>query len=149
MDGSIYPYEGQLDFASVGLSTETGSRQGRFVFPNHERVLLPGQFVKIRVKGYTRTGAILVPQRAVQQGPTGSIVYVVGAGDKVEIRNVQATSWQGSQWLIEEGLRAGERVVVDGLQRIAPGAPVKPVPAADDGAASGGQPIDTKVKGGL
>ena len=138
-----------MDFASVGLSTETGSRQGRFVFPNHERVLLPGQFVKIRVKGYTRTGAILVPQRAVQQGPKGSIVYVVGEGDKVEVRNVQATSWQGSQWLIEEGLRAGERVVVDGLQRIAPGAPVKPIPAADAGPASGGQPIDTKVKGGL
>ena len=90
-----------------------------------------------------------MPQRAVQQGPKGSVVYVVGEGDKVEVRNVQATSWQGSQWLIEEGLRAGERVVVDGLQRIAPGAPVKPVPAADDGAASGGQPIDTKVKGGL
>src|SRR5256885_1386741 len=149
MDGSIYPYEGQLDFASVGLSTDTGSRQGRFVFPNHERVLLPGQFVKIRVKGYTRTGAILVPQRAVQQGPKGSIVYVVGAGDKVEVRNVQATSWQGSQWLIEEGLRAGERVVVDGLQRIAPGAPVKPVPAAEDGATSVGKPVDTKTKSDL
>jgi len=149
IDGTTYPYEGQLDFASVGLSSETGSRQGRFVFPNRERVLMPGQFVKIRVKGYTRTGAILVPQRAVQQGPKGSVVYVVGEGDKVEVRNVQATSWQGSQWLIVEGLRAGERVVVDGLQRIAPGAPVKPVPAADAGAASDGKPIDTKVKGDL
>jgi membrane fusion protein (multidrug efflux system) len=133
VDGTIYPHEGRLDFASVGLSTETGSRQGRFVFPNHDRVLLPGQFVKIRVTGYTRTGAILVPQRAVQQGPKGSVVYVVGEGDKVEIRNVQGTSWQGTQWLIEEGLRAGERVVVDGMHRIAPGAPVKPVPAAENG----------------
>jgi membrane fusion protein (multidrug efflux system) len=149
IDGTTYPYEGQLDFASVGLSTETGSRQGRFVFPNRERVLLPGQFVKIRVTGYTRTGAILVPQRAVQQGPTGSIVYVVGEGDKVEVRNVQASSWQGTQWLIEEGLRVGERVVVDGLHRIAPGAPVKPNPVAEAGAPSGGQPIDTKVKGDL
>src|SRR3989442_1671873 len=149
MDGTTYPYEAQLDFASVRLSTETGSRQGRFVFPNHERVMLPGQFVKIRVKGYTRTGAILVPQRAVQQGPKGSVVYVVGEGDKVEVRNVQATSWQGSQWLIEEGLRTGERVVVDGLQRIAPGAPVKPIPAADVGPASVGKPTATMVKGGL
>jgi membrane fusion protein, multidrug efflux system len=149
MDGTTYPYEGQLDFASVGLSTETGSRQGRFVFPNLERVLLPGQFVKIRVKGYTRTGAILIPQRVVQQGPKGSVVYVVGEGDKVEVRNVQATSWQGNQWLIEEGLRAGERVVVDGLQRIAPGAPVKPVPAADTGPASVGKPVDTKTKSDL
>jgi membrane fusion protein (multidrug efflux system) len=149
VDGTTYPHEGKLDFASVGLSTETGSRQGRFVFPNHDRVLLPGQFVKIRVTGYTRTGAILVPQRAVQQGPKGSVVYVVGEGDKVEIRNVQATSWRGNQWLIEEGLRAGERVVVDGMHRIAPGAPVKPVPAAENGPASVGKPIDTKTKSDL
>ncbi len=149
VDGTTYPHEGRLDFASVGLSTETGSRQGRFVFPNHDRVLLPGQFVKIRVTGYTRTGAILVPQRAVQQGPKGSVVYVVGEGDKVEIRNVQGTSWQGTQWLIEEGLRAGERVVVDGMHRIAPGAPVKPVPAAENGPASVEKPTDTKTKSDL
>jgi membrane fusion protein (multidrug efflux system) len=149
VDGTTYPHEGRLDFASVGLSTETGSRQGRFVFPNHDRVLLPGQFVKIRVTGYTRTGAILVPQRAVQQGPKGSVVYVVGAGDKVEVRNVQATNWRGNQWLIEEGLRAGERIVVDGMHRIAPGAPVKPVPAAEAGPAPAGPPTDTKTKSDL
>ncbi len=149
VDGTTYPHEGTLDFASVGLSTETGSRQGRFVFPNHDRVLLPGQFVTIRVTGYTRTGAILVPQRAVQQGPKGSVVYVVGEGDKVEIRTVQGTSWQGTQWLIEEGLRAGERVVVDGMHRITPGAPVKPVPAAETGPASVGTPTDTKTKSDL
>ncbi len=149
VDGTTYPHEGKLDFASVGLSTETGSRQGRFVFPNHDRILMPGQFVRIRVTGYTRTGAILVPQRAVQQGPKGSVVYVVGEGDKVEIRNVQGTGWQGSQWLIEEGLRAGERVVVDGMHRIAPGAPVKPVPAAENGPASVGKPVNTKTKSDL
>lgn len=149
VDGTTYPHEGQLDFASVGLSTETGSRQGRFVFPNHDRVLLPGQFVKIRVTGYTRTGAILIPQRAVQQGPKGSVVYVVGPGDKVEIRNVQATNWQGNQWLIEDGLRAGERVVVDGMHRIAPGAPVKPIPAAEAGPTPVGKPTDTKTKSDL
>src|SRR3989442_6372708 len=84
MDGTIYPYEGQLDFASVGLSTETGSRQGRFVFPNHERVLLPRQFVKIRVKGYTRNGAILVAQRALQQWSQGFGVYLESDSHKVE-----------------------------------------------------------------
>jgi len=137
MDGAPYPHEGTLDFASVGLSTETGSRQARFVFPNgpvtdlRDRLLLPGQFVKVRVTGDMRAGAILVPQRAVQQGPHGSIVFVVGTDDKVEIRPVQATGWRGKQWLIEEGLRAGERVIVDGMHRIAPGAPVKAVPAAD------------------
>ena len=127
VDGTTYPQEGVLEFADVVYRVETGSRQGRFVFPNPDKVLLPGQYVTLRVKGYTRKDAILIPQRAVQQGPTSSIVYVVGAGDKVEIRDVQATGWHGNQWLIEKGLQAGERVVVDGLQRIMPGAQVKPV----------------------
>ncbi len=129
-DGTLYPHEGKLDFADVVYHVETGSRQGRFVFPNPDRILLPGQFIKVRVKGETKTGAVLVPQRAVQQGAKGSIVYVVGGDDKVEVRDVQAAAWKGDQWLIENGLRAGERVVVDGMHRIMPGAPVKPIPAA-------------------
>jgi len=147
VDGTMYPHEGVLDFADVVYRVETGSRQGRFVFPNPERVLLPGQYVTLRVKGYTRKDAILMPQRAIQQGPTGSIVYVVGDGDKVQIRDVQATSWQGNQWLIEKGLLAGERVVVDGLQRIMPGAPVKPVPWAPPGDTKA-PPGDTKAPPG-
>jgi len=130
-DGTTYPHEGRLDLLEVGLRTTTGTRDVRVVFPNHERALLPGQFVKVRFFGAVRTGVILVPQRAVQQGPQGPFVYVVGQGDKVEVHNVQATSWQGTQWLIEDGLSAGERVVVDGLQKLAPGAQVKPVPVAD------------------
>jgi membrane fusion protein (multidrug efflux system) len=135
-DGSTYPHEGKLDFADVGLRTETGSRQGRFVFPNSERRLLPGQFVTIRVVGYTRPNAILVPQRAVQQGPKGSVVFVVGDGEKIEIRDIQAAEWRGSQWLIEKGLQGGERVVVEGFTRIAPGAPVKAVPASTNNQAA-------------
>lgn len=127
-DGSVYSQEGALDLLDVGLRTDTGSRDARFVFPNPTGALLPGQFVRVRVKGYTRPSAILVPQRAVQQGPKGPIVFVIGEGDKVEIRPVQATSWQGTQWLIEDGLKGGERVIVDGVHRIQPGAPVKPVP---------------------
>ena len=126
-DGTVYPHEGVLDFAAVGLQIETGSRETRVTVPNPDRVLLPGQFVKVRFKGSLKTEAILVPQRSVQQGPTGSIVYVLGEGDKVEIRDVKATGWQGSQWLIEDGLRQGDRVVVDGMQKLAPGAQVKPV----------------------
>jgi membrane fusion protein (multidrug efflux system) len=129
-DGSTYPQEGKLDFADVSLKTETGSRQGRFVFPNPDRRVLPGQFVKIRVLGYVRPNAILIPQRAVQQGPKGPVVFVVGSDEKVEAREIQAAEWRGSQWLIEKGLREGERVVVEGFPRIAPGAPVKAVPAA-------------------
>ncbi|MDO8547458.1 MAG: efflux RND transporter periplasmic adaptor subunit [Nitrospirales bacterium] len=135
-DGAIYPHEGKLDLQEVGLRVTTGTRDVRIVFPNRERALLPGQFVKVRLSGAIRTGGILVPQRAVQQGPKGSIVYVVGEGGKVEIRSIQGASWRGSQWLIEDGLRAGERVVVDGMHRIVPGAPVKPVPAAENSPAS-------------
>ncbi|MGD9852838.1 MAG: efflux RND transporter periplasmic adaptor subunit [Nitrospirales bacterium] len=134
-DGSVYPHEGNLDFADVGLRSETGTLQGRFVFPNPEggfspgqSYFYPGQFVKIRLTGYIRTGAILIPQRAVQQGPRGTFVNVVGPEDKIEVREVQATTWKGSDWLIEEGLQAGERVVVEGFHRIQPGVQVNPIP---------------------
>jgi len=128
-DGTTYAHEGVLDFADVGLKTETGSRQARVVFPNPNRVLLPGQFVTVRFKGTVKTDVILVPQRAVQQGPKGPMVFVVGEGDKVEMRPVQASGWQGNQWLIDEGLQAGERIIVEGIHKVAPGAPVKPVQA--------------------
>jgi len=146
MDGTTYSHEGVLDLLDVGMRTETGSRPARVTFPNPEQVLVPGQFVTVRFKGTVKTEAILAPQRAVQQGPKGPVLYVVGADDKVEIRNVQATSWQGNQWLIEEGLRAGERVVVDGFQRIMPGVPVKPVPYTVAEAAPVNQTTDTKTE---
>lgn len=148
LDGTKYPHEGMLDFADVGLRTETGSRQVRIVFPNPDRILLPGQFVTVRFKGALKTGALLVPQRAVQQGPKGPIVYVVGEGDKVEVRDVKATHWQGDQWLVEEGLRQEERVVVDGIQRIVPGAQVKPIPASETVTATISRPADPKSDGG-
>lgn len=132
-DGSIYPEEGVLDFTAPGLQIETGSREARITFPNPNRVLLPGQFVKVRFKGSVKNDVVLVPQRAVQQGPSGPLVYVVGQGDKVEVRDVKATGWQGNQWLVEEGLRQGDRVVVGGMQRLAPGAQVKPVAVASNG----------------
>lgn len=144
VDGTTYAPEGALDFADVGLKTETGSRQARVVFPNPDRVLLPGQFVKVRFKGTLKPDVILVPQRAVQQGPKGSIVFVVGEGDKAEIRPVKATSWEGSQWMIEEGLRPGERVVVDGFHKITPGAPVKAMPVTE---AAPAEPIAARAPG--
>lgn len=136
VDGTTYQHEGVLDLLDVGLKTETGSRQARVVFPNPDRVLLPGQFVRVRFKGTLKTGAILVPQRAVQQGAKGSIVFVVGKDDKVEMREIVATSWQGNQWIVEEGLHVGDRIIVEGLHKIAPGAPVKPVPVPAAGAAT-------------
>ena len=136
VDGTTYQHEGVLDLLDVGLKTDTGSRQARVVFPNPDRVLLPGQFVRVRFKGTLKTGAILVPQRAVQQGAKGSIVFVVSKDDKVEMREIVATSWQGNQWIVEEGLHVGDRIIVEGLHKIAPGAPVKPVPVPAAGAAT-------------
>ena len=144
MDGAKYPHEGRLDLQEVGLSTTTGTRVFRVVFPNPEGALLPGQFVKVRLLGAVRTNVILVPQRAVQQGPQGPFVYVVGQSDKVEARNVRAAGWEGTQWLIEDGLSPAERVVVGGLQTLAPGVQVKPVLLADADETSGNQPAASK-----
>lgn len=143
-DGSTYPHQGMLDLLEVGVRSATGTRDFRVTFPNPDSVLFPGQFVKVRILGAVRTGVILVPQSAVQQGPKGPIVFVVGTDNKVEIRDVLATSWRGNQWSIEEGLRDGERVVVEGLHLIAPGAPVKAVPYKEAAPAVAGQPADAK-----
>lgn len=128
MDGTVYPQEGVLDLLEPGLRTETSSRQIRVTFPNPNRTLLPGQFVKVRFTGDTKTDAVLIPQRAVMQGPQGPFVYVVNPDEKVEIRDVAASDWKGSQWIIDRGLHTGDRVVVNGLMKIGPGAPVKAVP---------------------
>jgi len=128
MDGTAYLHEGVLDLLEPGLRTETGARQTRITFPNPQRMLLPGQFVKVRFTGDTKTDAVLIPQRAVLQGPQGPFVYVVNQDEKIEIRNVAASDWKGNQWLIDTGLSKGDRVVVNGVMKIGPGAPVKVVP---------------------
>src|SRR3989454_7406847 len=117
-DGSTYPHQGALDLLDVSVRTATGTRDFRVTFPNPDKSLSPGQFVTMRVLGAVRTDVILVPQKVVQQGPKGSIVYVVGEGDKVELRDVQATAWRGSQWVVQEGLHANDRVVMDGFAKI-------------------------------
>lgn len=134
-DGSVYPEEGILDFSDVSLRPATGTLQGRFTFPNPEggfspgqSYFYPGQFVKIRLKGYIRPDAILIPQRAVQQGPTGSFVYVIDKEDKAELRPIQASKWHEKEWLIDDGLHPGERVVVEGFHRIQPGVQVNAIP---------------------
>jgi membrane fusion protein, multidrug efflux system len=142
-DGSVYPYEGILDFADVTIRSETGTLQGRFKFPNPEgdyspgqSYLFPGQFVKVRIKGIIRPNAILIPQRAVQQSPAGSFVYVIDIDDKVEFRPVIASTWYDDKWLIENGLNPGERIVVDGFHRIQPGNQVSVVSNEENASSS-------------
>ena len=143
LDGSTYPHEGMLDLMEPGLRTETGARVVRITIPNPKRELLPGQFVKVKFKGDVKPNVVLIPQRAVLQGPQGPFVYIVGPDEHVEIRPVQASVWVGDQWLIDQGIKAGERVVVNGLMKIGPGAPVKAVPlgeAPPPAASPSGQP---------
>ncbi len=136
-DGSLLPAAGELNFADLALQPATGTLQLRAQLKNPQHVLLPGQFVRVRLLGLKRPSAILIPQRAVQQGLTGAFVYVVGDSDKVAARNVVASSWDGGSWLIEQGLQVGDRVIVDGVQKVAPGQTARPVayrPAVDSAA---------------
>src|SRR2546427_513563 len=136
-DGSIFPGTGQLNFVDLALQRMTGTLSLRAEFRNPQHVMLPGQFVRIRLLGLKRPGAILVPQRAVQRSLRGAFVYVLGDSNTVVARDVVATSWDRGAWLIEQGLQAGDRVVVDGVQQVATGQPAKPVayqPAADTSA---------------
>lgn len=144
LNGRRYPDEGTLDLLDVGLRSDTGERPARVTFPNRAGVLIPGQFVSVRFHGVSRSNMVLIPQRAVQQGPKGPIVYVIGSGNKVEIRDVKATDWRGTQWLVEEGLASGEQVVVDSVQRIIPGSVVKPVSVEVE--SSGNQPSGPKTQ---
>ena len=130
-DGSLLPRVGRLDFVAPTLDPATGTEEFRATFPNPDRLLMPGQFVQVRLVGFVRENALAVPQRAVQTGLGRQYVFVVGKGDTVTTRDIQAGPWAGDLWLIDRGLVPGDRVVVDGLQKIAPGRPVKPVPLAD------------------
>jgi membrane fusion protein (multidrug efflux system) len=128
-DGTVFPRPGLVNFADISLNSTTGTQTLRATFPNPGHILLPQQFVRVEMLDFKRVGAILVPQRAVQQGITGQYVYVVGDSNKSGIKPVQAAGWQGSQWVINDGLKAGDRVIVDGQQKIFfPGMPVSPTP---------------------
>jgi len=124
-DGSVYPRAGKLDFADVRVSTQTGTREARAEVPNPDGYLRPGQFVRVVLKGATIPNAVTVPQRAVLEGPQGKFVYVVDEKSTAQPRPVEAGQWSGDQWIISSGLEGGERVIVDGVMKIGPGAPVK------------------------
>src|SRR6266446_7032009 len=136
-DGSLLPAAGEPNFADLAVQPATGTLQLRAQLGNPHHVLLPGQFVRVRLLGLKRPSAILVPERAVQQSLGGAFVYVVGDSGKVAARNVVATSWDSGSWQIEQGLEAGDRVIVDGVQKVVPGQPARPVayrPAVDSAA---------------
>jgi membrane fusion protein (multidrug efflux system) len=124
-DGGSYQHKGKLDFADVRVSTQTGTREARAEVPNPDGFLRPGQFVRVILHGASRPNAVTVPQRAVLEGPQGKFVYVVDDKGTAQPRPVQAGDWVGDRWVITEGLKGGEQVIVDGLMKLGPGAPVK------------------------
>jgi membrane fusion protein (multidrug efflux system) len=129
-DGTVYPQRGRISFADPSFSQETGSFLVRAVLPNPDKALRPGMFVTARLHGASRPNAIVVPQLAVQQGSNGHLVYVVKPDGVAEVRPVVVGDYQGDKDIvILAGLQAGDRVVVDGALRVAPGQPVKIVDA--------------------
>jgi membrane fusion protein, multidrug efflux system len=135
-DGSRFPRAGKLDFVAPSLDAATGTQEFRAVFRNPDYLLVPGQFVRVRLSGFTRDSALAIPQRAIQQALGRQFVYVVGKGDTVATRDVQPGPWSGTLWIIDKGLSPGERVVVDGVQKAAPGHTVKAVALADSATVS-------------
>jgi membrane fusion protein (multidrug efflux system) len=124
-DGTTYGKQGKLGFTDVRVNPATGTIEARAELPNPDGGLRPGQFVRVRLSGATRPNALTVPQRAVLEGPKGKFVYVVNAESKIEARPVAVGEWAGEAWVIDSGIAAGDRVVVDGVMKIGPGAPVK------------------------
>lgn len=129
-DGSVYHEAGKLQFSDITVDQSTGSVTLRAVFPNPGRFLLPGMYVRAVLEESREDGAILVPQQGVSRDTKGNpTALVVGPDNKVELRVLKTRRTVGDQWLVSEGLKVGDRLIVDGLQKIGPGMPVNPVPA--------------------
>lgn len=127
-DGQEHPQRGRLLFSDVSVDPSTGAVALRVEIPNPGRALLPGMYVRARLEQAVAREAITVPQQAVVRAADGASVWVVGAEDKAERRSIKVVAARDDQWVVSEGLAAGERVVVDGLQRVQAGAAVTPVP---------------------
>lgn len=131
-DGSSYAHAGKLTVSEVSVDQSTGTVTLRAVFPNPERLLLPGMFVQAQLQSGSKSAAILAPQQGVTRNIKGEpVAMVVNAENKVEPRVLKAERTAGSYWLISDGLKAGDRLITEGLQFVKPGIEVKPQPATN------------------
>jgi membrane fusion protein (multidrug efflux system) len=133
-NGVIYDKPGKLNFLASNIDTTLGTQALRAEFTNPDNQLLPGQFVRIRLLTGERDGVFLVPQSAVVQTEQGALVMLAGEGDKVTPRPIQAGEWLGKDWVVLGGLKAGDKVIIDNLMKLRPGAPVAPHPPVVPGA---------------
>lgn len=140
-DGSFYPLEGKMTFSEATVDAGTGTVTLRATFPNPKRELLPGMYVRAVVEQGVKEQAIVVPQQGVSHDPQGrALGMVVNAEGKVEPRVLKTERAIGNQWLVSEGLKAGDQLIVEGLQKARPGTPVKAVPAGTKAAPAGAAP---------
>ena len=139
-DGSKLPRTGRIDFVDPVADRASGTQAWRATFSNADHVLVPGQFVRVRILGLVHPNAIVIPQRAVTEAIGRQSVYVVLPGDSVALRDVQTGDVIGSEVEITDGLQPGDRVIVDGVQKVRPGAKVRPVPLAADTSAAPAAP---------
>lgn len=140
-DGTAYPHPGKLQFSEASVDPSTGSVLMRVVVPNPDHMLLPGMYVRAEIGRGIRESAILVPQRGIARDPKGNTSAMVVNGEgKVEQRSVDVSQTIGNQWLVEEGLEAGDRVIIAGLQKIQPGVPVQ-VTEAEPSAPTAGEEV--------
>jgi membrane fusion protein, multidrug efflux system len=140
-DGSLYSRPGLLNFADVRVNPQTGTSEARAEIANPGGMLRAGEFARVVLSGAVRPGAIVVPQRAVLESPKGKFAYIVNAESKAEPRPLEVGDWTGDGWIINLGLQPGDRVIVDGVMKIGPGAPVK----VTDNAAAPAAPAEKKA----
>ncbi len=137
-DGTVYSPAGKLLFSDVTVDQSTGMVTLRAEIPNPDKVLLPGMFARARMEQAVEQNALTVPIRGIQHGADGGAnVMIVDAQNKVEVRLVQLGSMQGNEWVVRSGLKAGDQVIVEGLQKVGPGSPVKAVPFQEAAPAPG------------
>jgi membrane fusion protein (multidrug efflux system) len=145
-DGSAFPFDGRLEFSDVTVDQTTGSVTLRAKFPNPQAELLPGMYVRAILEEGVRTQAILVPQQGITHDASGkATALVLGADQKVVLRELTVNRAIGNQWLVDSGLKAGDRVIVDGLQRVKPGMTAKVITPVGTGTTDPGVAVPAKI----
>jgi membrane fusion protein (multidrug efflux system) len=140
-DGSVHPHKGQLVFVDRAVDAQTGTILVEVAFPNPGGVVRPGQYARVRVAIDEKKQAILVPQRAVSELQGVYSVAVVGADDSVDLRMVRAGERVGTLWVIDQGLKPGEKIVIEGVQKVRAGIKVTPVAAQIEESPAAAAPV--------
>jgi membrane fusion protein (multidrug efflux system) len=143
-DGSRSERAGVVDFSDIRVDAATGTSEFRATIPNPDQRIRPGQFVRVTLQGAQYSKALAVPQRAVLEGPQGKIVFTIDDKGLAQPRPVQVGQWAGEDWVITAGLNAGDRVILDGVMKIRPGAPVSIAPSKPAATAEAPAPAHPK-----